>query len=82
LLAWIRTNVDVGATGANPAAPNPFPAAGRTDGTQRAFTETILKNVIQLAWAAGGSPSSLMVNGPQKQVVSGFGGIATRTSAT
>lgn len=76
LLAWIRTNTDKGATGADPAAPNPYPQGLRTDGTQRAFTETILKNVVQLAWAAGGSPSTLMVNGPQKQVVSGFSGIA------
>lgn len=79
LLAWVRTNVDLGATGANPAAPAPQPAAGRTDGTQRPFTETILKNVVQLQFTAGGKTDVLMVGAAQKQVVSGFAGIATKT---
>lgn len=79
--SWIRTNVDFGATGANPAAPTIVPAAGRTDGTQRAFTETILKNVLQLAWVSGAEIDNLTLYvGPvNKQKVSAFTGIATRT---
>jgi hypothetical protein len=57
LLAFVKSNVDFGATGANPVYTT-APTATRTDGTQRAFTETILKNVIQLAWVAGAEPST------------------------
>lgn len=79
LLAWVRTNTSKEGTGAEPAAPNPYPAAGRTDGATRAFTETILKDVVQKVWTSGGSLKTLMVGGLQKQVVSGFSGIATKT---
>jgi hypothetical protein len=80
LLSYVRTNTDKGATGADPAAPAPTYAGNRTDGTQRAFTETILKNVIQKAYTAGMKigGSVLMVGPAQKQVVSSFSGIATR----
>jgi hypothetical protein len=77
LLAWVKTNSDKGATGADPVYTT-VPNATRTDGTQRAFTETILKNVIQLAWVAGASPSTLMLGALNKQVASGFSGVATR----
>lgn len=79
MLAWVRTNVDMGAGGANPTAPAPQPGAGRTDGTQRPFTEAILKNVVKLQYDAGGKTDVLMVGSAQKQVVSGFAGIATKT---
>lgn len=79
MLAWLKTNVDMGTgSAANPSYTN-LPSALRTDGTTRNFTETILKNVHQLAWTTGGTPRTLMVDGPQKQTVSGFTGIATRT---
>jgi hypothetical protein len=79
MLSFVRTNVDKEGTGANPAAPTTFPGGTRTDGATRAFTETILKAVIQLQWAQGGHCDTLMVGGSQKQVVSGFSGIATKT---
>jgi len=78
LNAWVKTNDDLGATGASPTYTSGVPGAVRTDGTQRAFTETILKNVIQLVWTAGGNPRILMVGPFNKTVVSGFSGIATR----
>lgn len=78
MLAWIKTNVDMGTGGVNPAWPSGAPTAARTDGTQRAFTETILKNVLALTWTSGGNPTMLLVGGTQKGVVSGFAGIATR----
>jgi hypothetical protein len=71
---WTETNVSRGTNGAgagNGAAP--------TDGTQRAFTETILKAVQQLCFANGGEPSMLIVGPHVKGVVSGFSG---RTSVT
>jgi len=43
----------------------------------RTFTETILKNVIQKVWSAGGTPKILMVGPVNKQRVSGFSGIAS-----
>lgn len=42
-----------------------------------AFNVTSLKGVIAACWTAGGNPGIIMVGGAQKQVVSGFTGIAT-----
>lgn len=79
LNAWVKTNVDYHTTtGGNPSYTSGVPSAARTDGTQRAFTETILKNVIEDVWTSGGSPKVLMVGPYNKTVVSGFSGIATR----
>jgi hypothetical protein len=49
-----------------------------TDGTARAFTETLLKDVCQQTFTSGGNPNYLMVGATQKQTVSGFTGNATR----
>jgi len=73
LPSWIAANVN--------AAGDATEATGdgtdaRTDGTQRDFTEAMLKDAMQQAWAAGGSPSVLMVGPHNKQVVSTFTGIA------
>lgn len=76
--AWIKTNDDVGAGGASPVYTSGVPAAARTDGTLRAFTETILKSVISMVWASGGTPKVLMVGPVNKAKVSAFAGIATR----
>ncbi len=46
LSAWVKTNDDFGAGGASPTYVSGVPGAARTDGTQRAFTETLLKTVI------------------------------------
>lgn len=79
LAAFVKTNVSKGVGGVDPVYTSGVPLAARTDGTQRAFTETILKNIIQLAWSQGGSPRILSVGPFNKTVVSGFAGIATRT---
>jgi len=73
LPAFIKTNTDFGSGGADTAG-----IAARTDGTQRAFTETLLKTVIAEVWESGGTPKMLMVGSHNKQVASGFTGIATR----
>jgi hypothetical protein len=73
LPAWIKTNTSFGTGGANNAG-----VSARTDGTQRAFTEALLKNVIQQVWTAGGTPKMLMVGPFNKVAASGFTGIATR----
>ena len=77
LLAFIKTNTDKGTNGADPVYTT-LPNDDRSDGVTRAFTETILKNVLQKVWEQGGDPSIVMVGAKNKQVVSGFNGIATR----
>lgn len=68
--AWIATNDDLGATGTSPSPVDGTDA--RNDGTQRAFTEDQLKNVLLLCFNAGGMPDTLMVGGFNRQVASGF----------
>jgi len=74
--AFIKTNVDMQTNGANPSYTT-LPSSARTDGNVRTFTETILKNVIQQVWTAGGTPKILMTGPVNKQRVSGFAGIAS-----
>ena len=74
--AFVKTNVDMQTNGANPSYTT-LPNSARTDGNVRTFTETILKNVIQQTWAAGGTPKMLMTGPVNKQRVSGFSGIAS-----
>lgn len=70
LQAWIETNYE----GAGTAGSDGTTA--RVSGTDAAFTETMLKNAVKAAYEQGGNPSVLMVTPTQKQVVSGFAGIA------
>ena len=74
--AFVKTNVDMQTNGVNPSYTT-LPNSARTDGNVRTFTETILKNVIQQVWAAGGTPKILMTGPVNKQRVSGFAGIAS-----
>jgi hypothetical protein len=74
--AFLKTNVDKASDGTNPSYTT-LPSSARTDGTVRTFTETILKNVIQQVWSAGGAPKILMTGPVNKQRVSGFSGIAS-----
>jgi hypothetical protein len=76
--AWVKTNVSSGTGGVDPTYTSGQPSAGRTDGTQRALTETLLKNVIQQCWVSGNVPKLLSVGPVNKGKVSGFTGIATR----
>jgi hypothetical protein len=78
LAAWVKTNVDKASGGGNPTYTSGVPSAARTDDTQRAITETILKAAIASGWDSGAAPKVLMVGSWVKRVVSGFSGIATR----
>lgn len=51
---------------------------GYTAGTQRAFTESQVKDVLQQVFAAGGEPDMIMLPPAAKQTFSGFTGNATR----
>ena len=75
MCAWIDTNTSFGSGGVDGSLGN----TARTDGTQRAFTEDLLKTVIRLAFSNGGDPDYIMVGPFNKQVLSGFTGNATRT---
>lgn len=78
--AWVKTNVSFYTTdGGNPTYTSGVPAAARTDGTTRAFTEAILKSVMSSCYASGAEPTTLMVGPYNKGVVSGFSGVATKT---
>ena len=77
--AWIATNTNKSTgLGVNGVDPTGDGTDARTDGTQRAFTEGMLKDVMQKAWTSGGNPSVLMVGPYNKTVVSGFAGIAAQ----
>ena len=76
ILSWIKTNTSIGGgSGANPSAADG--TATRTDGTQRAFTEVLLKNVLGSIWTSGGKPDTILVGQFNKQVFSTFTGRAT-----
>lgn len=72
--AWIATNTSAGGSGADPTGDG---TDARTDGTQRAFTEALLKTVLQSCWDQGGDPDCIMVGSFNKQAASGFTGRAT-----
>lgn len=74
--AWISTNTNKAGDGTDPTAVDGSDA--RNDGTQRDFTEAMLKDVMQKAYTSGGNPSILMVGPYNKTVVSGFAGIAAQ----
>lgn len=75
--AWINTNTSAGTNGADPTGDG---TDARTDGTQRAFTEELLKDVLQSVWSNSGSANALkcMLGAFNKRVASGFTGSATR----
>ena len=75
LLSWIKTNSDFGSGGADPAT---IGVSTRTDGTQRTFTEALLRTVVAEVYQSGGSPKILMVGASGKQKVSTFAGIAAQ----
>lgn len=76
LPAFIRTNYDKDAGGTIPDAYTTAPTDTWDNGTQRAFTETIVKNVLQQCYTSGADVSTIMVGAFNKQAFSGFSGIS------
>lgn len=72
--AWITTNDSRGANGSDGSSTG----AAATSGTQRTFTEALMKTVLQLCYTAGGSPDTISANVVNRQKISGFAGNATR----
>ena len=75
--AWVASNDVMGTSGTSGSVGN----TARTDGTQRAFTEDLLKSVIKSVWNEGGDPTMIMVGPFNKQKLSGFTGNSTRFDA-
>lgn len=74
--AWVKTNTSSGSGGSNPTGDG---TDTRTDGTQRPFSEVLLKNVAKSIFDnSGEEPDMLMVGSFNKQVASTFAGNSTR----
>jgi len=80
-LAWIKTNDSRGAGGADATysgGTSGYPNAAATNGTQRAYTEPLLKTVLANCWSAGGNPKLVITTIGQKQTAAAFAGLATQ----
>ena len=75
LVGWAGDNVDAG-TGY--VAPNYTTNVAQTDGTQTAFTESRMKNVLQKCFTAGGEPDMILLGPLAKQTFSSFTGNSQR----
>lgn len=73
LPSWLTSNVSRGATGAN-GGYNPATGltVAATDGTQRAFTKTIMDNVLQSSRISGAKPKYLVSSSYVKSVFATF----------
>ena len=67
--SWIKSNYSKAAAGA-PTGGGTAP----TDGTQRALTEALLKDVLELCFTNGGEPSMAICGPVNKQKISAFTG--------
>ena len=84
-LAGIETWIEANTNHASAGSPTPADPTGdgtdvRVVGTQRAFTEAQLKDVVKKCWDSGGDPSMIMLGSFNKQKLSGFTGGSTKMS--
>ena len=75
ILSWLKSNQSTGTGG---SAPTGDGSDTRTFGTNRTFTEALLKSVLKSCWDNGGDPDCIMTSGSHKQSLSTFTGNATR----
>lgn len=73
--SYLATNTNLGAGG---SAPTGDGTDARTGGTDRAFTESQLRDVIKQCYDSGGEPDTIMVGTFNKQALSQFSGGSTR----
>jgi len=69
--AWLITNTSFGSGGADATGDG---SNARTDGTQRAFTQTLFDDVMQSIWEQGGNPDSVYLSAFQMNKALGFEG--------
>jgi hypothetical protein len=82
-MAFIVTNSYLGTAG-SPAQPTysggttvGYPNAAATNGTQRTYTETLLKKALADVWTSGGNPRLVITDVAHKQIAAAFAGLAT-----
>lgn len=76
--AMVYTNISHGGAGATPAHTSGLATAAQTAGTNRAFTETLLKTVSQATYTTSGEfPSLISLTPSHKGTFSAFAGIAS-----
>lgn len=75
MLAWITSNDNRGATGSDGGFSTGIVAAA-TNGTQRTFTESLVKATWATIFGNGGKPTQAYMSGTHKQQFSAFTGIA------
>jgi hypothetical protein len=85
-LAFIVTNSYSGSTGTAPTYSGSttvgYPNAAAGNGTQRTYTETLLKTALKDCWVAGGNPKLVITDMPHKQIAAAFSGLATQRRET
>lgn len=80
-LAWLVSNTSRGAGGAN-GGFSAGTVSAASNGTQRSYTENLLKPVLQSIWLKGGAPKMVITNGVQKQNEATFAGLAMQRRET
>jgi hypothetical protein len=75
-LAWLTSNDSRGSGGSDGGfSASPGPAAA-TNGTQRTFTEALVKTALATTFNSGGTPTQAYMGATNKQQFSAFTGIA------
>jgi len=75
--AWMFTNTSFGVSGADPTGDG---TNARTDGTQRAFTQTLFDSVMQSIWEEGGKPNTVYLSAFQMNEALDFQGMNNQRS--
>jgi hypothetical protein len=79
-LAFIVTHSYKGSTGTDPTYSGGttvgYPNAAAGNGTQRTYTETLLKTALADCWVSGGNPRLVITDMPHKQIAAAFSGLA------
>jgi hypothetical protein len=76
VLAYIKTNVNKASDGSNPAGTG---ADARTDGTARAFTQSLFLDVMQQCYQSGATPNLLLASPFNMIKIQGFDNFTTKT---
>lgn len=77
VLSWYSTNSSIANGLLGTGGVNGTSTTARTDGTQRAFTETMLQTAMQQAWLSGGMPNLALAGPKQRVVMSAFTGFGS-----
>lgn len=75
-MAWLVSNVSRGSGGSSGGFGSGVVAAA-TNGTQRTFSESLVKTTLAAAFGNGGKPTQAYMAGTHKQQFSAFTGIAS-----